>query len=206
MSNQIVIHGVAFSNYVRSVLICCEEKGLAYQLKEVRPHSSEVKALNPFGKIPVLEHEGVTLYETAAICRYIDRQFEGPSLSPQTAMALARMDQWISVANSYIDPAVIRRCVLEYVFPSGEAGQVNQEKINAALPDVARYLAIVDEALSSSPYLAGEQPSIADYILLPMLDYMENTPPGGSLMSQAPAVNQWLKGMRLRPACAKIIS
>ncbi len=206
MSDQVTVYGVAFSNYVRSVLICCEEKGVAYQLEEVRPNTPEVTAMNPFGKIPVLQYGELTLYEAAAICRYIDRQFEGPALSPQTATALARMDQWISVANCYVDPAVIRRCVIEYVFPSGEAGQVDQAKIDAALPDVARYLAIIDTALSLSPCLAGEQPTIADYILLPMIDYMAKIPPGEQVMNDAPAVGQWLQSMRQRPACAKILA
>jgi glutathione S-transferase len=45
------------------------------------PHTPEVVAIHPFGKIPVMRHGDVTLAESRAICGYVDRAFDGPALT-----------------------------------------------------------------------------------------------------------------------------
>ncbi len=78
-----VLHGPAFSTYVRSVRITLAEKEVAYDLHEINfleawPDGYE--NLHPFMKVPVLEHDGLTLYETTAIMTYINAAFDGPAL------------------------------------------------------------------------------------------------------------------------------
>ncbi len=46
----------------------------------------------PFGKIPLFEHNGFCLYETGAITCYVDEAFEGPALQPQEPVNRARMN------------------------------------------------------------------------------------------------------------------
>ena len=78
------IIGVPQSNYVWAVRMVCEEKGVPYELNPVRPHSPDVDAVHPFGKIPVMRHGDVTLCESKAIATYIDRVFDGPKVIPAT--------------------------------------------------------------------------------------------------------------------------
>lgn len=205
MSDSVVIYGMAISNYVRSVLICCEEKGIDYKLKAVKLRSPELLAMNPLCKVPVLKLGDFTLFETAAICRFIDRNFEGPSLSPQDLQPLAHMDQWISAVNGSFDPVFIRRFILEYAFPKGADGKPDQARIEAALPDVKRHLKIVNDALSQSSYLTGETPTIADYFMIPILDYLAKIPPKNKLMNDMSATSDYLERMRQRPSCAKVL-
>jgi glutathione S-transferase len=42
------------------------------------PHTPEIDAVHPLGKIPALRHGDVTLAESRAICFYIDHAFGGP--------------------------------------------------------------------------------------------------------------------------------
>ena len=70
---KLEIIGLPQSNYVRVVRMVCEEKGVPYYLKPERPHSPDVDAVHPFGKIPVMRHGDVTLCESKAIATYIDR-------------------------------------------------------------------------------------------------------------------------------------
>jgi len=52
--------------------------------------------------VPVLEHDGFVLYETAAILRYLDRVLPDPRLTPADARRAARMDQLMSINDWYL--------------------------------------------------------------------------------------------------------
>jgi glutathione S-transferase len=56
------------------------------------PHSPEVNAIHPLGKIPVMRHGDFRLCESKAIVTYIDRVFPGPKLLPDDAMACAKIE------------------------------------------------------------------------------------------------------------------
>src|SRR5579864_2963809 len=79
---ELELIGAARSNYVWVCRIALAEKGVPYRLNEARPHTPEVDAIHPFGKIPVMRHGEVTLCESRAICSYIDNAFDGPKLVP----------------------------------------------------------------------------------------------------------------------------
>ncbi len=57
------ILGFAPSTYTRVARMACEEKGVSYELKPLQPHSPEVLAIHPFGKIPALRHGDFELCE-----------------------------------------------------------------------------------------------------------------------------------------------
>ena len=80
---ELQIIGGPQSNFVWTTRIVCAEKGVPYQHISVMPHTPEVDAIHPFGKIPVMRHGDVTLCESRAIISYIDRTFDGPSLTPR---------------------------------------------------------------------------------------------------------------------------
>ena len=75
------IIGVPQSNFVRVVRMAAHEKGVPYEFISAPPHSPEVKEIHPAGKIPVMRHGDVTLFESRAIAHYIDEHFEGPPLT-----------------------------------------------------------------------------------------------------------------------------
>ena len=101
----LVLHGYHYSVYNRIARLALAEKGLAYERVEVNPFDPDRPAsyltLHPFGRVPVLVHDGFALYETGAITRYVDRAFPGPLLQPADPRALARMDQIVGVVDSY---------------------------------------------------------------------------------------------------------
>jgi glutathione S-transferase len=59
--STIEIIGAPQSNFVRVVRMACHEKGVGYDLVPARPHSPEVKAVSPVGKIPVMRHGDLAL-------------------------------------------------------------------------------------------------------------------------------------------------
>jgi Glutathione S-transferase, N-terminal domain len=58
------IIGSARSTYTRVVRMVCEEKGIDYALKETPLGSPELRAIHPLGKMPVLRHGHVELFES----------------------------------------------------------------------------------------------------------------------------------------------
>lgn len=76
------VHGVAQSTCTRRVLVVLEEKKVPYELVTVKFMEGEHKkpahlAIQPFGKVPVLEDDGFFLYESRAIAKYIAKKYEG---------------------------------------------------------------------------------------------------------------------------------
>jgi glutathione S-transferase len=69
------IIGASRSSYTRVVRMVCEEKAIDYTLTEVLVGAREVRAIHPFGKIPVLRHRDYELFESKAIATYLDRAF-----------------------------------------------------------------------------------------------------------------------------------
>lgn len=201
MQNPVTIYGPAFSNYVRSVVLCCEEAGIPYRLE--RP--SKTDPLHPFRKVPVLDDNGFVVFESAAICRYLDRRSETSLLSPTDIRQVAWMDQWISAANCYFDPVFIRRFLLELVMPKAEDGQINEQAITAVLPEVESNLNIANTALQIHPYFSGQQPGIADYLVMPMIDYLYRSGRLDSVLDKMTTLAEYYARMKQRPSCEKVL-
>ena len=110
---ELEIMGVPFSNYVRSIRMLCEEKGITYKLTPSRPQSPEVQAIHPAGQIPVMRHGNVTLFESKAIATYIDRTFPGPKFIPDDTLETAQVEHGFrtETSRSIAGSARVRRAV-----------------------------------------------------------------------------------------------
>lgn len=175
------IIGIPLSNYVRSIRMLCEEKGVPYTLVPAMPQSPEVKAINPAGQIPCLRHGDLTLFESKALATYIDKAFPGPKLLPEDAVGAARCEQWISYGNVRVDRWVMR----EFVVPSfffDKAKGPDTAKINAALPEIEKCAQVLDAALAATGYLVGGSLTYADLNVLPMLATGAMIPAGKAIL------------------------
>ena len=96
------------------------EKGVACEHEEVDPFASNVPPdylrRQPFGRVPVLSHNRFDVYEIAAIARYVDAAFEGPSLVPSEPKALARMAHVVSIVDNYGYRPMVRQVFAHRVF------------------------------------------------------------------------------------------
>ena len=109
----LTIYGVPFSNFVRTVRMALEEKGIAYELKPCPPGFEDGAARHPFGKVPFMRHGDFVLAESIAIIRFVERTFPGPTLWPTDAKLAAICDQWVSA----ISDSVHRICGVGISFP-----------------------------------------------------------------------------------------
>jgi glutathione S-transferase len=196
---KIEIIGVPFSNFVWVVRMVCEEKGVPYDLTPAPPHSPQVDAIHPLGKIPVMRHGDVTLCESKAIATYIDRTFNGPKVIPEDPKAAAETEKWVSLINAHMDPVMIRQYVLNYAFPKGADGKPDRKAIDASLPDMQKQIGILDQAVAKTGYLAGASFTLADMDLMPILHYVQMFPEGKTMMADAKSLTAYFAKHAERP-------
>ncbi|ALM51107.1 glutathione S-transferase family protein [Halomonas huangheensis] len=208
---SVQIIGPSFSNFVRSVMLACYEKGIEfrqsmeYQGEQCAPGTLALEKLNPFGKMPVLVHDGLVIFETVAILRYLDREFEGPELQSGNSAQLALIDQWSSACASQVDRAVVREYLLEIIKPLFQGGEVNRQRLSDAEPGVAKVLAIMERQLGEEGFLIGDQFSIADALAAPMLDYLLRQADAQALVADVPRVQAYVERLRARESGRRVL-
>ena len=182
---KVEIIGFAPSTYVRVVRMVCEEKGIEYDLKAVPPHSPDVAAIHPLGKIPVMRHGDFELCESKAIATYLDRTFPGPQLIPSDPRLAAQTEQWVSLVNTAIDTCLVRTYLFCYIFPKTADGSPDRKAIDAVAPTVCDQIGILDRAVAKTGHLAGDQFTLADINVMPILFYVRQFPEGREAIAAA---------------------
>ena len=204
MSQDLVLYGPAYSAYTRVARIVLAERGLAYRLEPVdiladdSPGAAH-RARHPFGFVPVLDHGGFRLYETAAITRYLDEAFEAPALQPSDAQARARMAQIVHLIDSYGYWPWVRVIFVERVAAPQRDG-TDEAAIAEALPKAAQALDALAALHGDAPFLAGEAFSLADAHAAPMIDYLTQAPEGRALIEARPSLARWWRDLQDRPS------
>lgn len=188
-AGTITLLGDVRSSYTRTVRMALAEKGVAYTMQSCGPNTPEVLAVHPLGKIPAMRDGEIALWETAAIVNYLDECFDtGVSLRPGNITERTRALQWISAINSYLYDTMVRRYVLQIIFPRGADGKPDRAVVDKALAEMPVQFAALDKAYSGGDFLAGSSLSAADLFLAPILAYVKAMPEGGAQLAQYPDV------------------
>jgi len=210
MVAQLHIVGVQFSSFVRGVQFCCEEIGLPYTLgtevdgKQFTLRSEALKSINPFGKIPVLLHDGRALYEAQVICRYLDNTFNQSRLQPQDPWLRAQVEQWCAAITLYIDKCIVRNYLLEYLFPKGENGSVREDAVVAAMPEILVMVDVLEKQLGDSHFLVADQFTLADIMLTPILHYLSLSSKNAELLRADSPLRAYVARNLNRPSAKKV--
>ena len=200
---KVKLLGLRISVYTRIARLVLEEKQVAYELEEVDIFADggpprDYLAHHPFGMIPCLLHQDFCLYETTAITRYIDEAFHGPSLQPADTQTRARMNQIISILDSYAYRRMVWDVYVERVYVPTEGGQSDEQVIAGALPVIFQVLDQLETCLGDADFLAGSKLSLADCHAFPMLLCLVETPEGKEMFAAYPKLQRWMKSMQSR--------
>ena len=179
-----------------------DEKGVSYDFAPLTYRSPEHLKLHPFGKMPVMQHGIVYLYETLAITHYIDTAFEGPALHPPNALGQANMLRWVSIINAYVFP-IMNRFTKERLVRPAWGFDPDQEFIESAKEPLTLQMRLIDEAVTAADYLVGDKLTLADSFLLPHLLFFGITTEGAELLSQARGATNWLARMQGRSSYSR---
>lgn len=200
---EIIVHGVPGSPFTRSALLILEERQARYTLRAVQGElrGPEHLARHPFGRIPVIEHDGFLLYECQAILRYLDRVLPGASLTPSEPRRAARMDQLMNINDWYLFQGVGNVIGFHRIVGPRLLGLTPDEAaIKAAMPSAHRVFDELAHLLADSAYLAGDVLTLADLLIAPALDFLQQTPEWEALTWRHSALLAWLERIRRRPS------
>ena len=192
---KITLWGFNGSTFVRTVRMVLAEKGVTdYEQVPVNvlkgePKSPEHLQRHPFGKVPVVNVDGFRIIETPAIARYLDAVLPGAPLVPGGAKDAARMDMVTCIIDSYGYAPLIGGVVAYHLFPDFVGGK-NTEMHHAGLENGRKVIGELMRVKGDSPYLAGQDISIADLYLAPILAYVTLTPHRDEFLGM-PGVQAW---------------
>jgi glutathione S-transferase len=202
--SEFIVHTIPGSPFARAVLATLEEKALAYRLAPVAPgtfQSPQHLARHPFGRVPVLEHDGFVLYETQAILRYLDRIEPSPALTPADPKRIARMDQVMNINDWYLFHGVGNVIIFQRVVGPKVMGLAPDEAvIAAAMPRARTVFNELARLLGEQHYFAGGGISLADLMVAPAVAFFTATPEWAELGAPHPNLVAWLSRMEARPS------
>jgi glutathione S-transferase len=159
------IYGQAGSINVRKVLWVCEELNLSYDREDwggaYRPLSDpHFKALNSAGMIPVIDDDGVVVWESNTIVRYLAASRSRTDLLPTQPAARAHVEQWMDWQGSDFNNSW--RVAFQGLVRKNPAFQ-DRAAIEVSLTQLNAMVGLVDAQLArTGAYVAGGTFTVAD--------------------------------------------
>ena len=196
-------------------------------LQKFEHHAPDYLKINPLGVIPAAEHDGLRLYESTAIMEYVDAAFDGPPLRPADPQARWRMRWWIKFADEYHAPSISMTAWSRgRIAEVGERDEDALRKRIEAIPQKERQISwskalfgtfsdeemaesdrrvaygaqVLEQALARTPWLAGDDYSLADIAAFCHCYMVPLRPDAPINDADTPHVMEWLRRIRERPA------
>ncbi|MCF4995264.1 glutathione S-transferase [Pseudomonas syringae] len=145
-------------------------------------------AINAFGQVPAIDDGGVVLADSNAILVYLAQKYGNGRWLPADPVGAARVQRWLSAAAGPIafGPAAAR---LITVF----GAKLNAEEVIARAHTL---LNVMEQELAKTPYLAGDEPTIAD---VSAYSYIAHAPEGNVSLDDYANVRAWLARVEALP-------
>ena len=199
---KLKIYGIPFSRAFR-VLWMAEELGVEYEhiptdfISDCK--QPDYLAINPHGKIPAIDDDGVIVWESMACNLYLAKKAGGP-LAPSNLTEEAHATQWSFWVMTVIEPKVLE--ALLYGTGMMDHPQ-DASKAKAAIQEIAPAIKVLDDHLAKGSYLLGDTFTVADLNVAAVLSWAVL---GNADLSAWPKVKAWLEGCMSRPAAQKVQS
>jgi glutathione S-transferase len=194
------IYGIPASRAFRP-LWAAHELGLDYENIPIHyadgsSKTAEFLAINPNGRIPAMDDDGLILFESMAITLYLARK-HGGGLWPESPEDRARAEQWTFWAVAEIEKPLITVIFNRLMLPED---QRDEAKAVAAIAEVQGPFRVLDGALENSDYLLGEQFTVADLTVAAVMSVAWRCKLD---LSAVPNVAAWLPRCLSRPAVSQ---
>src|SRR6516162_890475 len=150
---------------VQKVLWLVGERGLAHAHVPAggdfgRLDEPSFRALNPHGRVPVIEDGDLAVWESHAILRYLAARYDRSGLWSADPAERARVDSWMDWSQSTLQPDFLMGVFWGYYRTPDS--QRDWPAIHKSLARCADHFRRLDEVLAARPFLAGERFSLAD--------------------------------------------
>jgi len=195
------IYGTAASRAARPLWVA-QELGLDYQHIALpylggATRTPEFLKVNPNGRIPVVDDDGLLVWESMACSMYLAERFlgsDGLSLAARTHAERAEILRWTFWVVTECEKDALQFLMHAMLMPPERRKPQLAEE---SLRHLAGPLRILEGHLQDRPYLAGERFTVADICVASVLAWVEGA---DALMGQCPQVRDWLQRCLARPA------
>jgi glutathione S-transferase len=192
------IHGVA-SSRTRRALWTAEEAHADYEFVKLSfstgEHLSErYLKINPNGRVPALEDDGLVLFESAAICQYIARKYPQASLLPEPGSRQEALhDQWMFWTVTELEQALWSMGKHKFALPKEYRIEGMQK---TALFEWHRAKKVLDAALEGRDHIVGDHITVADIMIGHTLAWAR----GFKVPFESDNLERYLDAMLARPS------
>jgi glutathione S-transferase len=154
----------------------------------------EFLKINPFGQVPAIDDNGVTVVDSNAILVYLATKYADPAWLPIDPEGAARVQHWLSVAAGQIayGPATAR---LINIF-GAKLDKARAQEIATNL------FAQMETHLTRQQFLVGNAPTIAD---VAGYSYIARAPEGDISLEVYPQLRSWLKRIEQLPGFVPMV-
>lgn len=177
-----------------------EEAGVPYRTRLLGQGDNdqpEYRALQPFGQVPILEEDGLVLFESGAIVLHIGERSE--VLLPKDAAARARATQWLVAALNSIEPFVMNVAIIDLFYANEQWAQLRRP---GAVEFVNRRLAALARSLGDKPFLDGSRFTAGDLMMATVLRILANT----DIVASHPQLVAYIERCTARPAFQRALN
>lgn len=187
------LYDMELSGNCYKVRLLCSLLAIPYESVPVDLVNGEHKSAaflckNPRGQVPVLDDDGMLVWDSSAILLYLARQYGGDYWLPLDIKTMTEIMQWLSVSQNEILYGLARaRAAMKFNRP----WDIEQCRAHGKLG-----LAALEQHLSGRLWLAGTHETIADIACYP---YVALAPEAGVPLADFPAIRQWLKRVQSLP-------
>ncbi|WOG25985.1 glutathione S-transferase family protein [Endozoicomonas sp. 8E] len=174
-----------------TALLDLNHKWVAIDVLNNETQTPDFLARNPNGKIPLLElHDGRCLWESNAILNFLARESE---LLPTDPFLQAKIQQWQFFEQYSHEPHIaVARFINKYLgMPEDRRDEFESKQEGGH-----KALKVMEQQLSQTPFLVGEQLTTAD---LSLFGYTHVAHEGGFDLSEYPEIQNWIERIRSLP-------
>jgi len=203
-----VLYHLWLSPFCRKVRIVLLEKSLDFELKTENywQRREEFLALNPAGDVPVMvEEDGQSISDSAAICEYLEEIAPEPQLFPGTPAERAEIRRLVAWFDGKFYSEVTRLLVGEKIMKRFlRGGAPNSEAIRAGKQNIHHHLDYVSWLTERRTWLAGPNFSIADIAAaaqISSVDYIGDVP-----WDEPEDAKEWYARVKSRPSFRPILA
>lgn len=200
------LYNSQLSPYSARVRLAIYAKGLHVEIVDgfsTPELEAELERLNPMQKVPLLVDDDVVIPESEVICEYLEDMKLGMSLRPDDLRARARMRLLSRIGDLYVMEPMTT--LFGHINPKGR----DQVLVDRTLGELGKGMRWLSAYLDGAPYAIGDQLTLADCTLAPMLFFYEqigpmfgSSEPFGGLKN----VDKYFKGIQQNDHVARVVA
>jgi len=201
------LYNMNLSNFATKSRIVIYEKGANVEIAAVPgggSKSAEYRAINPLGKIPCLDADGMIIPESEVINEYLEEKFPSPALLPKGPEARAKVRLFTRFHDLYLDPPL--RALFAHLNPKSR----DEKVVNERLMELQGRMDQIESMLApAGNYAAGSDFTLADCALAPTTFFLVNMLPGFGAkppLEGRPKYAAWWSKVQERPAVKKALA